>query len=308
LDEATAIVAPPPVHIPPRRPMVYEEERDAVIARQDAMRARGNKRGPQYDLHGRPILPRWPLVTRVLPFLFSRGVPVRWAVLSAMLVVVLMLLGAGVSTIRPVGGIQATGVAVIGGVFLSMSAVVIGVFWFSAFAATLIAIITESSEGNDEVQQWPTGVVADWLAYMLSMLIALSASAFPGWLVGRALEEGMPRVLAVAASMLVCFPIVQLSQLEFGTMFGIISGRILASIAKCPLSWMMHYLETTALVALCVGVSLADRYLGALTLFVLVPVAVAAAILLARILGRLAWKLAETMPAVETADQDGRAI
>jgi hypothetical protein len=118
----------------------------------------------------------------------------------------------------------------------------------------------------------------------------------------------MQRVLAVAASMLVCFPIVQLSQLEFGTMFGLVSGRILASIAKCPLSWMMYYLETAALVALCIGVSLADRYLGALTFFLLVPISVAAAILLARILGRLAWKLAETMPAAEIADQDGRAM
>ena len=38
--------------------------------------ARGDKRGPKFDADGRPILPRWPLVTRILPFLFSPGVPV----------------------------------------------------------------------------------------------------------------------------------------------------------------------------------------------------------------------------------------
>jgi hypothetical protein len=218
------------------------------------------------------------------------------------------LLGAGVSTIRPIGGIQATGVAVIGGVFLSMSAVVIGVFWFGAFAATLITIITESSEGNDEVQQWPSGVIADWLAYLLSLGIALAVCAFPGWLVGQALETGWPRISAVAVSVLLCYPIVQLSQLEIGSMFGIVSGRIVMSIAKFPLSWMMWYFEVATLAAITVGVIWLDRFLGGLAIFVAAPVAVGAAILVARILGRLAWKLAETMPAAVDAHQESPAI
>ena len=36
----------------------------------------------EIDIRGRPILPRWPLLTGVLPFLFSPGVPVRWLGLS----------------------------------------------------------------------------------------------------------------------------------------------------------------------------------------------------------------------------------
>ena len=69
----------PAVIIPPRRPLLYEEERDAQHARRAEKAARGDTRGPQFDASGRPVLPRWPLVTRVLPFLYSRGVPVRWA-------------------------------------------------------------------------------------------------------------------------------------------------------------------------------------------------------------------------------------
>ena len=36
----------------------------------------------EIDVRGRPIMPRWPLLTGILPFLFSSGVPVRWLAIS----------------------------------------------------------------------------------------------------------------------------------------------------------------------------------------------------------------------------------
>lgn len=112
----------------------------------------------------------------------------------------------------------------------------------------------------------------------------------------------------MAVSVLLCYPIVQLSQLEIGSMFGIVSGRIVMSIAKFPLSWMMWYFEVATLAAIILGVIWLDRFLGGLAIFVAVPVVVGAAILVARILGRLAWKLAETMPAAVDAHQESPAI
>ncbi|HVT28231.1 MAG TPA: hypothetical protein VHE81_09480, partial [Lacipirellulaceae bacterium] len=66
-----------PVVLRPTVKMVHEEEQEAEYAR--AMeKARRAGKPMSVDRHGRPILPRWPLITGIIPFLFSRGVPVRW--------------------------------------------------------------------------------------------------------------------------------------------------------------------------------------------------------------------------------------
>ena len=52
---------PPPEAVsvvPPRKPMVYEDERDELLARQAERHAQGDMSGPQYDLDGRPIMPQ----------------------------------------------------------------------------------------------------------------------------------------------------------------------------------------------------------------------------------------------------------
>ena len=62
--------------------MLYEEEAEAEQKRREEKLARGERVGTMYDRAGRPIMPRWPMATRILPFLFSQGVPVRWIIFS----------------------------------------------------------------------------------------------------------------------------------------------------------------------------------------------------------------------------------
>ena len=97
-------------------------------------------------------------------------------------------------------------------------------------------------------------------------------------------------------SFVVCLPIVLLSQLDLGSMFGIASPRVIASVLRLPGSWLLFYFEIALLVAICVGVTIAAERIPFLAL-ALIPLYVATLLLSARILGRLAWKLAETLPA-----------
>ena len=164
----------PAVIVPPRRPMLYEEEARAERARQAEKAARGDTRGPQYDDGGRPLMPRWPLVTRVLPFLFSKGVPARWAVLSVGLMAVsgLMVLGEWMMSQGQFG--------VAGGFnFMIMGFVVLAI-WLAAAAAIAVTIVTESSEGNDEVQHWPSPVFTEWWGELLYVVFAALVSPCPG--------------------------------------------------------------------------------------------------------------------------------
>jgi hypothetical protein len=58
-------------------------------------------------------------------------------------------------------------------------------------------------------------------------------------------------------------------------------------MVRCPFSWLTFYLETAALMAACLAAASTGF------LWLLVPVAVAALVLFARLLGRLGWRLAE---------------
>ena len=278
--------------IPPRRPMLYEEEQEAARARQAEKDARGDRRGPNFDDAGRPVLPRWPLATRVLPFLFSSGVPVRWALLSlgALMCGGFMLSGIGFAAQGDFG-------AIAGMAFLAVGAIVLAI-WLAALAAIVIAIVVESSEGSDEVQSWPESSFSEWFGPLLYLLIACLVSPLPGWLFGLPLgDDSASRVWLFLGSVVVCLPVVILSQLDVGSAFAVASPRIVASVFRLPGTWLMFYAEIALLVAVCAGVTMGFDAVAPQLGLLDVALYVAAMLLAARILGRLGWTLAEATPA-----------
>ena len=282
----------PAVIVPLRRPMLYEEEHDAERARHAEQAARGDRRGAQYDVAGRPVMPRWPLATRILPFLFSPGVPVSWLLLSvgAFLSLGTMLFGMWLAA--------QGGFSIILGFLCWAMGFVPSIIWFAAFSAIAVAIVTESSEGSDSVQRWPAAVFTEWFGEFVTVFVACLMSPLPGWLIGQFLAvDPLARTLWFVGSTLVCFPIVLLSQLDVGSAFGIASPRVIASVLRLPMTWLMFYAEIAGLAAVCVAATIAAELLSPILGFALVPMYVGALLLAARILGRLGWKLAATMPA-----------
>lgn len=276
-----------PFIIPPRRPMLYEEEAEAEQKKREEKLASGERVGTMYDRAGRPIMPRWPIATRILPFLFSQGVPVRWILFS-----VGATIGLGIG-LYGLAIAMAGGFGAIGGMTFVAMGIMIMAIWFGGFAATIFAIITESSEGTDRIEQWPAPVVTEWFGEAFTLLIALLMSPLPGWLLGRFIPDDGVRNSLFLGSFVVGLPVVLLSQLDLGSMFGIASPRVIASVLRLPVSWLLFYFEIAVIVAICVGLALAAEVVPFLVL-ALVPLYVAAAFLAARILGRLAWKLAES--------------
>ena len=272
---------------PTTRGMLYEQEEEAERRR----RAARGDRGPQYDRRGRPILPRWPLLADILPFLFTSAAVIRWLTLSG---------GLLLSAAAGLGGIAIAFVNPIAGMCMLAFGTIIGTVCFAGAAAILVTVVTESSEGNHEIQRWPPPSVIEWLPDSFYVLIAAVVSTFPGWLVARfVLTEPWLIVAAGGASVLVCFPIVLLSQLDITSPFGVLSVRVLASFARCPFTWLMFYLETAALAALCAATIYAGNWLGYVAMLLIIPVGVAAMFVYARLLGRLGWVMAEKTPAIE---------
>jgi hypothetical protein len=279
LDPAFAPVERPPV-LTSEAQQKIEAELDATPFGQALAESRRTGKPLTVDRRGRPMLPRWPLLTGVLPFLISPGVPVRWLGLSAALAfsISVLLIGLAMAASGGMGALAGMCFFAIGCVLTLISTAIT--------ASTLLVIVSESSEGNKHVQAWPR--LLDSLGDFFLFAVAGMVSAFPGWLVSYLVFERMEhKVLAVAASVLLCFPVILLSQLDISSIWAVLSPKVLRSMVRWPFSWLTFYVESAIIIAAC----LAAAYTG--ILWLLVPVAVAALILYARLLGRLGWRLAE---------------
>lgn len=283
----------PRYEVSPSKRMEFEVQADAAYAAA-VEKSRRTGRPMEIDTRGRPIIPRWPLISGVIPFLISRKVPVVWLGLSVAYYGSLTLLLYGLETAMS-GGIG----AIAGMCFFALGCVFTMVC--SAGASTaLVTIVAESSEGVREIQHWPS--LQDWFGYLVTVVVAGMVSAMPASAAAKLIDQFVPldpayAAVAVGAIALFFLPIVLMSQLVINSPWGVLSSRILRSLMTCPFSWVFFYLEIAVIAAIC----------GAATFFVarsnpdnvlrLLPLYALAMIVFARLLGRLGWRLAEAMSA-----------
>jgi DNA-directed RNA polymerase subunit RPC12/RpoP len=274
--------------------MLHEDEHEAEYRRALEKSQRTGK-PMEIDHRGRPIMPRWPLISGVLPFLISRAVPVVWIGMSVGLACAIGLLVAGIAA-------ASAGEAFVGVPMLAIGSALTMIAASGTYSC-LLQIIMESSEGNRAVYHWPG--LMDWFASLLWLGVAVPFSTLPGWAIGRIPGVGTdPQVAALlnTVSVLIFLPIIILSQLDINSPAGILSGRILGSLLRCPFSWMLFYFEITALAAICGGATywvVTNYPTAARWLMLLYTIAL---ILFARLLGRLAWRLADAMPLEDDLD------
>jgi hypothetical protein len=171
--------------------------------------------------------------------------------------------------------------------------------WDAALAAIVMSIIVESSAGADEVESWPSTNPTEWAGEFFYLLFASIVSPLPGWLVGRLVPDPAVQVLLFFGSMFFVLPVVILSQLEVGSAFGVASPKVIVSLLRAPGSWLLFYGEIALVVLVCTGITFASALVGPYLVASLVPLYIAAVVIAARILGRLAWKLTELQPASE---------
>jgi hypothetical protein len=278
-----------PLVLPPSPGMLHDDRFEDEYRRAKEKSERTG-RPMEIDHRGRPIMPRWPLLSGVFSFVLSPGVPVVWLLTSMGFAAAAWLLITGIEVANSEAG-AFIGVPKIGG------GAAILMMTIAAAYSCLLQIIMESSEGNRVIHHWP--VFTDWLASLLWFGVAVPMSALPGWVIGRIPGVGNDPYIApaiTAASILIFTPIVMLSQLDINSPAGLLSGRILGSLLRCAFSWMFFYFEIALLATICGGATYLvlknypNSYLWLVLLYM------AALLLFARLLGRLAWRLAEAMP------------
>jgi hypothetical protein len=172
--------------------------------------------------------------------------------------------------------------------------------WLLSALPLMLVIVTESSEGNDRLHDPPNPFGFDFgEAFFLAF--AAVVCTLPAWLAVK-LSSTLPGDVQGAIAIgtwLVCFPIVLLSNLEQSSAFAVFSPRLLASLVRCAGPWLLFYIETAVLFAASLGLLVAIS-LGPTWVAYFGPwVTVGTMLIYMRLVGRLAWWLAETMPGEE---------
>lgn len=293
MDESAAPSERPPVIRIQTNRMQFEVDEAAARAEALADPKGTRKRRGRLDARGRPILPRWPLVTGILPFMLAPGVSERWVAFSTGYLVSTYLIMEAIAW----GG--AGGLATFSALMFFVAGMITGVILTGAAGSVLKDIVTESSDGNEQVQVWNTRYIVEWFPELLYIVFAVFASAFPGSMIARlTIPDVQWQMVIGGAGAIVLFPLVYLSQLYANSPWAVLSGRILATLGRCPGSWLLFYLESALLWGGCLAAGIVAPIAGVHPVLI-VPLYVAAFLLYARLLGRLGWRLAEAMPARE---------
>jgi hypothetical protein len=177
-------------------------------------------------------------------------------------------------------------------------------------------MVTESSEGHDRLQAPPNWFAFEWFGDTLTFVMAAAASTLPSWglakgidLARRASSDGASGLsveaigAVTAGGWLMFFPIVLLSSLDQGSPLDVFSPRVLGSLVRGFVPWLTFYVVSTLWLA---GFGyLAWKAAGTPAALLLVPaVCVPASLLYMRHLGRLAWWLADALPARDDDDDE----
>ena len=234
-----------------------------------------------------PLPPRWPMITGVFGFPFSRSARNTWLALSAGAALFLYVLVGGSSV--------GSGVVTLYCTMASIAfACVIGLILAVAGSVRLLAVLGDTACGLDEVENWPEPPYFDWMGESFFVINAGLFSAMP-WFVLTRLFDFRPTtdVLLLVEGSTLLFPIVLLAMLEANSPVSPVSSIVAVSLIRAWAAWVMFYAESAVLAVVACGfASAAVVWIPWLGLFLAAILLTAAIMIYFRLLGRLAWCIA----------------
>ncbi len=293
-----------PTHIPSSHRLFHEEAQDAEYA---AALEKSQRTGKpmELDSRGRPVLPRFPLLTGILGFPFTAGCPQRWVALTLGLVAAAGLMVDGVPGWLLWNGAMDGAKAAFGGLIETIIGAVFLIIWLAAASNFFIAIVSHSAVGAKRIEEWPSMNFISSMAEMLPVIVAVVFSAAPGLMLGQLIgADWVLFGLIAGCSLLLIFPIAHLSQLAGGATWELTDLGVIGAAFRCPFSMILIYTQSACLGAICVAATEALVQINLYLLLAAAPLYVGCLIVYARLLGRLAWRLSEKIPA-EVSDDDG---
>ena len=258
------------------------------------------------DKRGRPVLPRFPLLTGVISFPFSSGCPTRWLVLTLGLVMWGGLLTDGIQAWIAWNGKSGSGEAIFAGLAETFIGSPLALVWYASVSSIVMAIVAQSAVGARSVEDWPSLNFIYSMSEMLPLGIAVAFCAAPGWVLGHLISEGVWLELVLGGITLILgLPIVLLSQLAAASTWELIDLKVLGAAVRCPFSMMLFYIQSACLLAICAAAIFFTGQRNIYLILTTAPLIVLCIIYYARLLGRLGWRIADKIK-IDEPDEDAR--
>lgn len=287
-DDAEQPAARPAAKSAPRPRPAHAPAANSPTPRPAAAPSQPARKKPQRS-RNRPAVP---VLQGVFRMLFTAELLVRWIGLSLVLTGVLFAIGFVAN---------AMGAMVVAALWIFAGGCALAGMWVVSGAPLLLAIVTQSAGGNDELQDPPNWADFDF-AEAGFFVLAVSCSGVPAWLASKAADTlPMEAQAAIGFGLwLITFPFVVLSALEQGSPFAIFSPRIAVSFLRCFVPWAAFAVAALFWSALAGGMIGFLLTRGSILAALPIPwIIVAWLFIYMRLIGRLAWWIADVTPAPE---------
>jgi DNA-directed RNA polymerase subunit RPC12/RpoP len=248
----------------------------------------------------RPVLPRWPFLTGTFTFPFVVG-PLAFTFVLATWVMLPIWLGLSAVELAKIAS-HATwvGSALLGGV-----AVVLGAMWFALASACALAVIRDTANGCNKIQNWPDMTFVDWLFEPLFLFNSVCLSVLPGVGVSWLLTRSVDVTAEVIVSAFFFFPPVLLSMLDHNSPLLAFSPAVCRTFWRAWWGWVRFYFVSAALTAAVVAMVIKAFTFGTLWGVIAAGIGLSVGWLAYfRMLGRLAWYCTERSVVAEPEEPD----
>lgn len=247
----------------------------------------------------RPVRPAVPLVQGAWRMLVTEEIIARWVLLSILFGAAGWLFHDSINT--PIGGVTA-----IGAIFLMLMAVGVTVLWLTVAGPLFLAIVAESTDGQDRLQEPPQWTAFDWFVESFYFITAAAAAGLPAlgaWRAAAAFSEPARAALAAGVVLLI-FPLALLGAMLEGTPMGVISPRLMMTLGRCAGPWLLFYVLLAGVWALAAAGAWGAVQADEMGVIALPFLAMAAMIASMRLLGRLGWWIGDVAPGAEDGDKN----
>ncbi len=277
----------------PRRSLkdVFAENARELMGRAQAAADEAEREASRYVIR--------PLFAGLISFLLDVQAFARWVVLTLAFLLAITFLQQ-FFTLMHGGPFQQFGAVVVG-----MLLALVGLFYAATASICWLAILQDTANGLDRIEQWPGLSFLDWVFDCFYIVNCLFVAVLPGVLLGQlpvlaGLGSQWIAVVLGSLTAIVIFPILLLSVLDNGSPLGLWSSDVIRSLRRNRPTVQQFYLASAGL-GLAAIVSLGIMNLPWFLVRALGAAGFNAALMIYfRLLGRLAGLL---LSDVEDADE-----
>ena len=260
-------------------PDPFKKSADALLA--EASRQEEDESPPIYE--DTPNILEW--IKNVFSIFKDPGVIMHWVILSAAAAIPTALLLS----------IEQESLQLLLTVGMMVGGVLLGAITVSCAFAILLSV----ANGHEQVEDWPSTDVFQWLDQLALVLGAVGLVAIPMWTICYLTNStGLLGVALVMFSIYLLLPFILLSMLDMGSVFTPFSPELARSVSKCQEEWGGFYFSSGLLFAtLFLFIAIAYSIAGSLGIVASITLSIFTTFTYFGMMGRLAYTVGQSVNA-----------